>query len=257
MAALNFADPGSVATINDWVGRNTAGKIPKIIDRIDANDILFLINAIYFKGKWTAQFKKELTKQQPFTPADRNKIQVPMMTQSGSYQYYETPDFQAISLPYGNRRWNLRIFLPSAGRTLPQFLKSLTAANWDTWMRSFHKRDGDISLPRFRIEYEKELNNALKALGMEVAFDRSRADFSAMLQTSERAYIKQVKHKTFVEVNEEGTEAAAATSVGVQVTSVEVPMQKFRMVVDRPFFCAIRDEQTGAVLFLGAINNVK
>ncbi len=180
-----------------------------------------------------------------------------MMTQSGSYQYYETPDFQAISLPYGNRRWNLRVFLPTPGRGLPQFLKSLTASNWDNWMRSFRKRDGDISLPRFRIEYEKELNNALKALGMAVAFDRSRADFTDMIQTSERAYINQVKHKTFVEVNEEGTEAAAATSVGVQVTSVQIPTERFRMVVDRPFFCAIRDDQTGAVLFVGAINNPK
>jgi len=257
VAALNFADPGAAATINDWVGRNTAGKIQKIIDRIDSNSILFLINAIYFKGRWTAEFKKELTTQRPFTPATGNGIQVPMMTQSGSYQYYQTPDFQAISLPYGNRRWNMRIFLPSPGRSLSQFLKSLTASNWDTWMHSFRKRDGDISLPRFRIEYEKGLNDALKALGMESAFDRTRADFSGMIQTSERAYINEVKHKTFVEVNEEGTEAAAATSVGVQVTSVQVPQERFRMVVDRPFFCAIRDDQTGAVLFLGAINNPK
>jgi serpin B len=255
VAALNFADPAAVATINDWVGRNTAGKIRKIIDRIDSNSILFLINAIYFKGRWTVEFKKGLTSQRPFTPATGNRIQVPMMTQSGSYQYYETPDFQAISLPYGNRRWNMRIFLPSPGRGLSQFLKSLTASNWDTWMSSFRKRDGDISLPRFRIEYEKELNDTLKALGMEVAFDRSRADFSSMIRKSERAYINQVKHKTFVEVNEEGTEAAAATSIGVSVTSVQIPMERFRMVVDRPFFCAIRDDQTGAVLFLGAINN--
>jgi len=257
VAALNFADPGSPATINDWVGRNTAGKITKIIERIDSNSILFLINAIYFKGRWTAEFKKELTTQRPFTPANGSPVQVPMMTQSGSFQYHETPEFQAISLPYGNRRWNMRIFLPTPGRTLPQFLKSLTPSNWDTWMRSFKKRDGDISLPRYRIEYEKALNDPLKSLGMDVAFDRSRADFSGMIETSERAYINQVKHKTFVEVNEEGTEAAAATSVGVSVTSFEPPSERFRMVVDRPFFCAIRDDQTGTILFLGAINNPK
>ncbi len=257
VAALNFADPAAVARINGWVGQNTAGKIQKIIDRIDSNSILFLINAIYFKGKWTDKFKKELTSERPFTPAAGNAIRVPMMTQSGSYQYYETPDFQAISLPYGNRRWTMRIFLPSPGRALPQFLKTLTPSNWDAWMRSFRKRDGDILLPRFRIEYEKELNDALKALGMEVAFSRSRADFSSMIQTSERAYINQVRHKTFVEVNEEGTEAAAATSVGVSVTSFQQPQARFRMVVDRPFFCAIRDDQTGAVLFLGAISNPK
>ncbi len=257
VATLNFADPGAVATINDWVRRNTAGKIQKIIDRIDSNSILFLINAIYFKGKWTDKFKKELTTQKPFTPAGGAAIQVPMMTQSGTYQYFETTDFQAISLPYGKKRWTMRIFLPSPGRSLPYFLKNLTPSNWDTWMAAFRKRDGDILLPRFRIEYEKELNEALKAMGMEAAFDRSRADFSSMIQTSERAYINQVKHKTFVEVNEEGTEAAASTSVGVSVTSMPLPQARFRMVVDRPFFCAIRDDQTGAVLFLGAINNPK
>jgi len=257
VAALNFGDPRSPATINDWVGRNTAGKITKIIERIDSNSILFLVNAIYFKGRWTAEFKKELTTERPFTPATGGPVQVPMMTQSGSFQYYESPEFQAISLPYGNRRWNMRIFLPSPGRTLPQFLKSLTPSNWDIWMRSFKKRDGDISLPRYRVEYEKTLNDPLKSLGMDVAFDRSRADFSGMIETSERAYINQVKHKTFVEVNEEGTEAAAATSVGVSVTSFEPPRERFRMVVDRPFFCAIRDDQTGTILFLGAINNPK
>ncbi|MFB3902183.1 MAG: serpin family protein [Acidobacteriota bacterium] len=255
VAVLDFADPGAPARINDWVGRNTAGKIQKIVDRIDSNSILFLLNAVYFKGKWTAQFKKELTAQRPFIPAAGNRIQVPMMTQSGSFQYCETPDFQAISLPYGNRRWNMRIFLPKPGHSLPQFLESLTVSNWDTWMRSFRKREGEISLPRFRIEYEKELNDPLKALGMALAFDTERADFSAMIQTSERAYINKVKHKTFVEVNEEGTEAAAATSVGVSVTSFEPPQERFRMVVDRPFFCAIRDDQTGALLFLGAIND--
>jgi serine protease inhibitor len=257
VAQLNFADPASIAIINDWVARNTAGKIQKIIDRIDSNSILFLLNAIYFKGKWTDQFKKELTSQKPFTPASGSAIQVPMMTRSGTYQYFETPDFQAISLPYGNRRWTMRIFLPSLGQGLPQFLKNLTASNWDIWMGAFRKREGEILLPRFRIEYEAELNDALKGLGMGVAFDRSRADFSSMIQTSERAYINQVKHKTFVEVNEEGTEAAATTSVGVSVASFQQPQARFRMVVDRPFFCAIRDDQTGAVLFLGAINNPK
>lgn len=257
ITALNFADRTAASTINDWVSRNTAGKIPRIIDQIDSNAILFLLNAIYFKGKWTNQFRKELTTQKPFMLSPGSPIQVPMMTQSGSYQYFETPDFQAISLPYGNRRWNLRIFLPSPGRGLPAFLKSLAASSWDNWMSSFRKRDGDISLPRFRIEYETRLNDALKALGMEAAFNQSRADFSAMVQQSERAYINEVKHKTFVEVNEEGTEAAAATSVGVSLASVQTPTERFRMVVDRPFFCAIRDDQTGAVLFLGAINHPK
>jgi serine protease inhibitor len=255
ITTLDFADPGASATINRWVAQNTAGRIEKIVDGIDANAILFLVNAIYYKGKWADEFRKELTTQQPFTLGSGKRKQVPMMTQSGRYQYYETPDFQAISLPYGKKRWNLRIFLPAKGRSLPQFLKGLTASNWDNWMRSFRKRDGDILLPRFRVEYESELSDALKALGMAVAFDKSRADFSGMIESSERAFINRVKHKTFVEVNEEGTEAAAATSAEVSVTSAQPPVERFRMVVDRPFFCAIRDDETGAVLFLGAVNS--
>ncbi|RPI21681.1 MAG: serpin family protein [Acidobacteria bacterium] len=254
---LSFSDPGATARINNWVSQNTSGKIDKIIDRIDSNSILFLINAIYFKGKWTIKFQQEQTTQRPFTLASGTEKQVPMMRQAGEYQYVETPDFQAISLPYGNKRWNLRVFLPSANRNLSQFLESLTASNWDSWMRSFRKREGEILLPRFRVEYEKELNEALKALGMNDAFDQSRADFSAMIQSAERAFINQVKHRTFVEVNEEGTEAAASTSVGVSVTSYQEPTPPFRMEVNRPFFCAIRDDQSGALLFLGAIGNPK
>jgi serine protease inhibitor len=255
LTALDFADPGASATINNWVAGKTAGRIEKIIDGIDANAILFLVNAVYFKGRWAAEFRKEETRQRPFTLASGSRKQVPMMTQSGSFQYHETPEFQAISLPYGKKRWNMRIFLPKEGRTLAQFLETLTASNWDAWMNSFRRREGDISLPRFRIEYEEELKEALKALGMAIAFDRSRADFSAMIETSERAFINRVKHKTFVEVNEEGTEAAAATSAEVSVTSAQPPVERFRMVVDRPFFCAIRDDVTGAVLFLGTVNN--
>lgn len=252
---LNFADPKAADTINQWVSQNTEGKIKEIIDQIEPSSIMFLINAIYFKGKWAVEFKKESTTEQPFTLATGTRKQVQMMSQAGSYQYLENGDFQAISLPYGDKRWNMYVFLPSQGKGLAEFEKSLTAANWEAWMSGFRKRDGEILLPRFRIEYEKELNDALKALGMGVAFDELRADFSGMIQSSERAYISKVKHKTFVEVNEEGTEAAAATSAGISITSVQRPVQRFRMVVDRPFFCAIRDNQTGAVLFLGAIND--
>jgi serpin B len=251
---LDFADPSAAGTINGWVSRNTEGKIEKIIDQIEPSSILFLINAIYFKGKWAAEFEKDATTEQPFTTGAGSRKQVQMMAQSGSYQYIENADFQAISLPYGDSRWNLHVFLPAGGKGLAELQKSLTGSSWTTWMQSFRKRKGEILLPRFKIEYEKELNDSLKALGMDVAFDQTSADFSGMIQSSQRAYISKVKHKTFVEVNEEGTEAAAATSAGISITSAQRPSQPFRMVVDRPFLCAIRDSQTGAVLFIGTIN---
>jgi serpin B len=252
---LDFNDPASAAVINDWVSQKTSGKIDRIIDQIDRDAILFLINAIYFKGKWTSEFKKEETKEDSFTLGDGRQKKHPMMSQSGKYDYLEGKNFQAVSLPYGNRRLSMYIFLPAKATTLAEFQKSLTAENWEKWMEEFDQTPGDIAVPRFRIEYEIELNDALKAMGMGLAFDHDRANFSKMVQSDEQVAINRVKHKTFVEVNEEGTEAAAATSVEVTVTSVQVPRERFRMVVDRPFFCAIRDNETGAVLFMGAIND--
>jgi serpin B len=172
-----------------------------------------------------------------------------MMSQSGSYRVYRGSDFQAVRLPYGEKRTAMYVFLPDRSSSLDEFQKRLTAENWNEWMSRFHHMEGSIVLPRFRLEYEKQLNETLMALGMGIAFGRG-ADFSAMCDTP--AYISEVVHKTFVEVNEEGTEAAAATAV-VMVRSMLMPQETFRMVVDRPFFCAIRDERTGALLFMGSV----
>jgi serpin B len=250
---LDFDNPAAITTINQWVSDSTRAKIDKIVDNIDRDTILFLINAIYFKGKWANEFAKEKTKEDVFHLESGSEKRAPMMSQSGSYKYYETKNFQAVSLPYGGGRVSMYIFLPAKGATLGEFQKSLTAANWQSWMQEFRETEGDISLPRFRIEYEVTLNDALKALGMEPAFDSSRANFAGMLQGGQNAYISKVKHKTFVEVNEEGTEAAAVTSTEMRATSAMRPRQRFRMVVDHPFFCAIRDNTTQTVLFMGSI----
>ena len=145
------------------------------------------------------------------------------------------------------------VFLPAAGTGINQFLASVTTANWDVWMKSFSKTQGAIVLPRFKVEYEITMNDALKALGMEVAFDENRANFTGIFQGGQNAFISKVKHKAFAEVNEEGTEAAAVTSTEMVVTSMPAQRRTFRMVVDRPFFFAIRDNKTGSVLFLGSI----
>jgi serpin B len=253
VTALNFDDPSAPATINQWVSEKTSGKIDKIVDQIDSSSILFLINAIYFKGTWAKEFDKAKTKENNFTLV-RGTKRLPMMSQSGNYQYLETGNFQAVSLPYGGGRVSFYVFLPSSSSSLGAFEKSLTEANWQQWMTQFHATDGDISLPRFRVTYEATLNDALKALGMGTAFDEARANFSGMIQMGgQNVYISRVKHKTFAEVNEEGTEAAAVTSTEMRATSMRMPTERFRMVVDRPFFCAIRDNATGAVLFMGSI----
>jgi serine protease inhibitor len=253
LTELDFDAPAAVATINQWVSQSTAGKIDKIVDSIDRDTILFLINAIYFKGKWANEFAKERTKDDVFNLEGGSQKRVPMMSQSGSYGYYDAKNFQAVRLPYGGGRVSMYVFLPAKGVTIGEFHKGLTAANWEIWMTEFAETEGDITLPRFRVEYEVTLNDALKALGMEAAFDQARANFTGMTQGGQKAYISKVKHKTFVEVNEEGTEAAAVTSTEMRATSAMRPRQRFRMVVDRPFFCAIRDNTTGTVLFMGSI----
>ena len=255
VTALDFNDPSAPATINSWVADKTKGKIDKIVDRIDAQAILFLINAIYFKGTWAAEFDKAKTREDQFTTGAGNQKRHPMMHQSGKYRYCENKDFQAVNLPYGGGRLSMYIFLPAQGAGLDVFQKRLTAGNWDTWMKEFAETQGEIVVPRFKVEYEISLNDALKALGMGIAFDPNRADFSGIVQGSVKAFISGVKHKTFAEVNEEGTEAAAVTSVEMRATSAMRPEKTFRMIVDHPFFCAIRDNKTGTLLFMGSITD--
>ncbi|MDF5737939.1 MULTISPECIES: serpin family protein [unclassified Nostoc] len=248
---LNFQDAAAPNIINNWVKENTNGKINKIVETIQPNDVLFLINAIYFKGKWTKKFDKSQTAQYPFYITSGKQKQYPMMSQDGEYRYYENKQFQAVSLPYGkDGKFSFYIFLPKQNSNLTAFYQNLNVENWEKWMTQFNKRKGFIRLPRFQTEYNVKLNDALKSLGMEEAFSNN-ANFSGI---GKNLTISEVKHKTFVEVNEEGTEAAAVTSVGVSVTSVAFPIEPpFQMIVDHPFFSAIRDNQTGRVLFMGSI----
>ncbi|MFH7030719.1 MAG: serpin family protein [Heteroscytonema crispum UTEX LB 1556] len=246
---LDFRDTKTLGTINNWVKENTRGKINKIVEKIDPDQMLILINAIYFKGNWTNQFDKSQTAQYPFYLTSGTQKQHPMMSQKGDYKYYENEQFQAASLPYGkDGKIGFYVFLPKQNSSLQAFYQNLNAENWEKWMAQFNKRQGFIRLPRFQMDYDITLNNALTALGMGEAFS-DKANFSAM---GKNFKISEVKHKTFVEVNEEGTEAAAATSVGIVTLSAPVN-EPFRMIVDRPFFCAIRDNRTGSLLFMGSI----
>ncbi|MBN2541280.1 serpin family protein [bacterium] len=250
---LDFGDPAAPREINNWVDENTQHKIKKIIDTIDPLAILYLINAIYFKGSWTEEFDKDLTADKPFHLLDGSTIERPMMSQHGEYKYFENDKFQAIRLPYGdNKRLGMYVFLPGEKSGLNGFLKELSFENWEGWISQFRIMEGTIKLPRFQMEYEIGLNNALIALGMGVAFSSSEADFTEMVRSCPEGnvFIKEVKHKTFVKVNEEGTEAAAVTMV---MMAAESESPSFLMVVDRPFFFAITDSQTGTVLFMGTV----
>ncbi len=251
---LNFGTSTASSTINDWVRQSTNQKIDEIVDQqeIRPNTVFLLLNAIYFLGTWTYPFPKSATTEHTFTLLDGTEKQHPMMFQHlFGVRYYENELFQAVELPYGEGRLSMYIFLPHQQISLKTFYESLNAENWMEWMNQFEMGyQGDasqglsIGLPRFKLEYSIELNDYLKALGMEVAFTQG-ADFSAM--TASSVSIDKVKQKTFVEVNEEGTEAAAVTTPG------NVRGELTKLTVDRPFFCAIRDNQTETILFMGSI----
>jgi serine protease inhibitor len=256
ISTLDFNSPQSTATINRWVSASTKGKISQIVDKIDPQQVMFLINAVYFKGQWQRRFEKTLTKEQPFHLLGGQQKPVPMMAQSGNYFYHRGDNFQAVSLPYGKGGVSLYLFLPDQGSPLDEFLKGFSFQKWEEWVNNFKDTLGDVQLPRFKLDYEKTLNDSLKAVGMGVAFNQREADFSG-IRPERDLYISEVKHKAVVEVNEEGTEAAAATSVGVAVTSVQQPRERFTFVADRPFLMAIRDSQTGAILFMGSVMDPK
>lgn len=247
IANLNFDDPNSVETVNQWVNTNTNGKIAKILEEISTDEVLFIINAIHFKGGWQTEFDPAKTRDEKFNLSDGTTKQVRMMIREDNYPFYFGEDFQAVSLPYGDGRISMYIFLPNRDSDLNTFLDSLNAENWEQWISQFREQKIWVQIPKFKLEYGADLSDVLKVLGMEIAFDKNQADFSRISSDSD-LYISRVDHKAIVEVNEEGTEAAAVTNIGIAVTSL--PPQ---FVADRPFFFAIRDNETKSVLFMGTV----
>jgi serine protease inhibitor len=254
VAELNFDDNGAADTINDWVKEKTRNKIDGIVTPpINPETVLFLINAIYFKGEWSDPFDPEMTRDLTFNLTDGSQKDLPVMFKNDDFRYLETEDFQAVSLPYGkNERVSMYLFLPAANSSLEELYGEMNITSWNKWIASFGSMEGEVGLPRFKFEYEISLNDALKNLGMGIAFDNSAADFSGMRSIPPRLVISEVKHKTYVEVNEEGTEAAAVTSVEVGMTAMP---ETFSMIIDRPFFFAIADDLTGTILFIGSVTN--
>ena len=252
--SLDFTLPSAADTINAWVSTNTKGKIPTIVAKpIAPTIVMYLINAIYFYGTWTYEFDTALTQVLPFTLPDTSKIQHLMMKQERKdFLYQETNAFQGVLLPYGkNKQLSMVIMLPKT--TFSAFLGQLTHATWNSWMKSFAEMQGTLLLPKFKIEYKTSLSKTLSALGMANAFSES-ADFSGMRKQKD-LFISDVIHKTYIDVNEQGTEAAAVTSVSVGITSIGEPKKTFLMEVNKPFFFAITDTQSGEILFMGGINN--
>lgn len=248
VAALPFV-PSDRDRINAWVDRATAGRIPSIVEEIDADDVMFLINAVYFKGNWVDSFDPQRTQDDTFRRADGTTQPVRMMNRRGSYDRVFGEDFQAVEIPYGRTAFAMTVVLPTEGNDLDGLIASLDAEGWRALTESLQPGDLLLSLPRFRLEYKQSLVGALRALGMNLPFDAGQADFSGMSDAAaNQLVLSDVLQKSFVEVDEEGTEAAAATVVGVEVVSMPPSIR-----VDRPFLFAIRERLTGTILFVGKV----
>jgi len=254
--SLDFASPTAARTINDWVSAQTRGKIPEIVaSPIPADVFMYLINAIYFKGSWTQRFDPALTRAAPFNLRGGGTVTAPTMEHSdpAPARYYTGDGVTIVDLPYGGRAWSMTIVLPRSAATTDSVVAGLTAERWDTWMGLLDSTEVFVTMPKFTLRWELELKSVLSALGMGIAFSCGTADFTPLFPAGGRqTCITRVKHKTFVDVNEEGTVAAAVTSVEMGISSAP---QELRVVVDRPFLVAIRERLTGTVLFLGRVMN--
>jgi serpin B len=245
---LDFGNPASLGTINSWMNDATAGRIPSILDAISGQDVMFLIDAVYFKGRWRDRFDPGQTGAATFHGATGDRP-MQLMHRTGNVRFFATGDLQAADLPYGNSAFAMTVLLPREGLSVEAVAASLQTNQSFFSTDQFQETDVDFALPRFKLEWQRALNDDLKALGMHDAFDTA-ADFTRMSPRGRELFISLVKQKTFVEVNEEGTEAAAVTSVGIGVTALPVrPV----MHVDRPFVFVIRERLSGTILFVGKI----
>ena len=251
---LDFSLPEASDIMNEWVEQKTNGLIDSIVpDNIHPLTMMFLINAMYFKGNWTLPFDEDDTHDAKFRLTDGSTVNVKMMAQESEYRYFQSNDFSIIDIPYGEEYYSMTVVLPPEGVSIYEFIASMNSSSWGAWLAALPDEGGEIKLylPRFTLEYEKSLPEILEAMGMVDAFDVDYADFTGMYDKTKEPrnlFINDVMHKTFVDVNEEGTEAAAATSVEMRLESIP---PAFR--VDRPFLMAIRESSSDTILFIGKV----
>jgi len=247
---IDVLDPGAVDEVNGWISDKTHDKIQKMLESLDPDIAMLLINAVYFNGKWRYQFDKDNTLDKSFYVTPGAPVEVPMMYQKEKFAVMETDNATLIELPYGQGNYSMVVMLPDEGVSTAEAAAGLSSTKWAQWMQdlSYGTTEVELSLPKFKYEYKRELNDDLKNLGMEIAFDPYNADFSNI--SDQDLYISFVLHQTFIDTNEEGTEAAAATIVGISVTSVPMTMV---INVNRPFLYFIRETTTGTIVFMGQV----
>ena len=253
VTALDFTAPSALDIINGWVNEKTHGKIEKILDFIPANAVLYIINAIYFKATWLYEFDKDYTKEENFYTKPQTAIKTPMMKTTAELKYFQDNKVEIVDLPYGKGNFSMTVFLPLEGISLDDFIAELDGNQWNKYLNQLQLHKGTVSFPKLKVEYELLMNDVLQQLGMASSFNPEVADFSRIRSTG-GIWISRVIHKTFVEIDEEGTEAAAVTLIEfVETGSGSDPGLDFFMNVNRPFMFVIRENETGAILFMGKI----
>ncbi|MDX1648169.1 MAG: serpin family protein, partial [Longimicrobiales bacterium] len=247
-SSSDFADPATLNAINAWVESATDGKIDTILEELDPDQVALLLNAIYFDGAWTVEFDPSETALEPFTLEDGSTVQVPMMSIADEeFPLAWAPEYAAAELPYGGGAYAMLVVVPSDDARA--FLETLDVEGWNDIVASLVPAEVDrLAIPKLSLSWDGFLNDALKAMGMDVAFANA-ADFSAMSPLGSDLCIDFVRQKTFLEVDERGTRAAAVTAVGVGPTSFT------GLVADRPFLFAIRERLSGTILFSGIIGD--
>jgi serine protease inhibitor len=243
--------PATKSLINSWVSDKTHGKIKTIIDG-DIPDamVMYLINAIYFKGVWKYQFDSKNNVMLDFNLPSNSTVSSEFMYQKGTFQYTQNDLFTAVNLPYGSENFSMFIMLPKTGKTCSDIISAMNDENWNNWNKALvSNADLKIYLPKFKFSFKSTLNDNLKDLGLKKIFD-DNAELTK-ISKQERLFVSEILHKTFVEVNEEGTEAAAVTSIGIYTTSVPVS-NEFK--ADKPFIFVIKEKDTNTLLFMGTLN---
>ena len=250
IAALNFNNAtSSLNTINGWVSTETNGKIPTIVNKISGDDVMFLINAIYFKSAWKEKFDPANTASLPFY-ATNGQVQANFMDGKIDFNRYDDNSVDVFELPYSNSKYSMVIAMPAVGTSVSQLASGLDSAQWQTWVNGLHATNSELKVPKFTFSYGAKLNNALSSLGLGIAFS-DLADLSG-ISSAGGLLISSVDHKAFIDVDESGTTAAAATSVAVGLTAVLNPPPT---VINRPFLFFIREMSSGIILFAGTVNN--
>lgn len=251
---VNMSDSKTLEEINRWVQEATREKIEEIIEGpLDPSLVTLLVNAVYFKGDWKYAFDKRQTITGSFHGEDGQQQDASFMQLERKLPYFETKTFQSVSLPYAGGEMSMNIYLPKEGYLLDQFISELNEKDWAKDQENYLLKEGTLLLPKFTLEYETILNESLIDLGLSKLFDPISADLSQMIEEREQIYIDILKQKTYIDLHEEGTEAAAVTSAQIRLTSAPID-PPFYMDVNRPFFFTISHVETGIILFTGAIH---